>query len=405
MRTTIILNDGLGANPITNNELPQKALDVFPARLMFPSRGLGKMLNSIYKKTAVTELDIPTSTSNLVINKIKGFFVSNNAKGDHTHILENYEPITLDISSLADGTYNLDVEIVFKDTYHDQQADWTELIFLINETSTHSYKLCDFTIATSLVQSVSNKTLTQTTIAEAKDITNYTDTGTANNIQLSNNGLGGETLYDGLTVIFTPANTNTGASTLKLKNLDTKPLKNKNGANLSADFLKPTNLYIAIFDGTDWICREVIDRETLNDSLDNKITDSIATTTEAQTGTDDSKLITPKTLHETMLGGVGQSWQAMVIDGTGDNGRSLDTEYTNDTGMPITIIVAVYTTSGGWCKMNIIIDGSSYRVAQSTNNGGGIASSGTAVIPIGATYEIVLEAGHLSDWTEIRETP
>lgn len=126
-----------------------------------------------------------------------------------------------------------------------------------------------------LVENDSNQLLRA--ITKQSLATNYTDTGTQNNIQLTNNGLGGETLYDGLTVIFTPANTNTGASTLKLKNLDTKPLKDKNGADLTADFLITTSKYLAVFNGTEFRCIVVIDKETLEQNV--AVGDMIITTT------------------------------------------------------------------------------------------------------------------------------
>jgi len=74
----------------------------------------------------------------------------------------------------------------------------------------------------------------------------YTDSGSVNNIELTNSAINGEALFDGMTILFTPANVNTGATTLKVKTLAAKDLK-YNGLALTADFLQTDSKYIAIY--------------------------------------------------------------------------------------------------------------------------------------------------------------
>lgn len=80
----------------------------------------------------------------------------------------------------------------------------------------------------------------------------YSDTGTVNNIVLSRGATTEsiETLFEGMVIMFTPANINTGATTLKVKTLDAKPLY-YNGSALTAGFLSSEKTYIAIYSAVD----------------------------------------------------------------------------------------------------------------------------------------------------------
>jgi len=77
----------------------------------------------------------------------------------------------------------------------------------------------------------------------------YKDVGVINAIQLDNSGIDEETLFDGMMMVFAPKYANTGAVTIKIKSLATKPLKYK-GADLVSGFLKISAKYIAIYDAT-----------------------------------------------------------------------------------------------------------------------------------------------------------
>lgn len=72
----------------------------------------------------------------------------------------------------------------------------------------------------------------------------YNDTGTANTILLSRSSTTtqSETLFDGMVLMFTPKVQNTGATTLKVKQLDSKPLFYK-GAELESGVLKTDKVY------------------------------------------------------------------------------------------------------------------------------------------------------------------
>ncbi len=79
----------------------------------------------------------------------------------------------------------------------------------------------------------------------------YIDTGTVNSIILSR-GATTETieiLFEGMVIMFTPANINTGATTLKIKTLDAKPLF-YSGEALTAGFLSADKTYTAIYSAT-----------------------------------------------------------------------------------------------------------------------------------------------------------
>ena len=76
----------------------------------------------------------------------------------------------------------------------------------------------------------------------------YNDVGSVNSVQLTRGATNQtlETYFDGMVVIFTPANDNTGATTIKINTFDTKPLK-FNGSDLEAGYLNTGSKYIAIY--------------------------------------------------------------------------------------------------------------------------------------------------------------
>lgn len=80
----------------------------------------------------------------------------------------------------------------------------------------------------------------------------YTDSGTANNIVLSNsNNPAPTSLRDGIEVVFKAANTNTGATTLNLANLGAKNILSQAGGVLSANEITVDNIYQAIYVASD----------------------------------------------------------------------------------------------------------------------------------------------------------
>ena len=77
----------------------------------------------------------------------------------------------------------------------------------------------------------------------------YRDVGTTNNVHLtrSYNYTHSEILFHGMAFLFVPKHANTGSVTIKLSQLATKPAK-LDGANVPNGYLKPYNIYIAVFD-------------------------------------------------------------------------------------------------------------------------------------------------------------
>ena len=98
----------------------------------------------------------------------------------------------------------------------------------------------------------------------------YTDTGAPNAVILERGATTEtlETLFDGMVVMFTPANANTGATTLKIKTLDAKPLY-FDGAVLTAGFLAISNNYLAIYDVSNnrFNCSLLVNSKNLNDAI------------------------------------------------------------------------------------------------------------------------------------------
>jgi hypothetical protein len=118
----------------------------------------------------------------------------------------------------------------------------------------------------------------------------------------------------------------------------------------------------------------------------------IASTVEAQTGTNNSKAITPLRLHEAMLGGVAQSWQDVTAS------RALGVQYTNNTGRPIEVKVR---TTGLNKTSTLTVDGMilDYSYISTTN----VANERTesAIVPDGSTYQMGALTT-LTAWHELR---
>jgi len=76
----------------------------------------------------------------------------------------------------------------------------------------------------------------------------YTDSGTANNIILSNsNNPTPTSLRDGIEITFKAGSTNTGATTINLAGFGSKSVKNAKGNTLSANEITANNIYNAIY--------------------------------------------------------------------------------------------------------------------------------------------------------------
>jgi len=91
--------------------------------------------------------------------------------------------------------------------------------------------------------------------------------------------------------------------------------------------------------------------------------------------------------------GYNQTWQNVIAS------RVSGTTYTNSTGKPIQI----YVTSNALtpAQINIIVSGLTLSVIS--NNGNGTSVSGSAIVPNGATYSVIISGGGtLGYWYELR---
>lgn len=116
----------------------------------------------------------------------------------------------------------------------------------------------------------------------------------------------------------------------------------------------------------------------------------LATTAEAQTGTDAMRAVTPAGLGAVALG-VGQLWQDVKAS------RALSTVYTNSTGRAIMISVAAFPA--GSALLQFTING---VVACTTQAAAGLDAGLTAVVPPGASYSVTMTGGTLDYWAELR---
>lgn len=91
--------------------------------------------------------------------------------------------------------------------------------------------------------------------------------------------------------------------------------------------------------------------------------------------------------------GLGQTWQNMT------GSRALSTTYTNSTGKPIMVSVKGAVNSGA----NVILTVGGLAISQQGNT---TTSAETltvcGIVPPGATYQVQMESGSISAWSELR---
>lgn len=122
-----------------------------------------------------------------------------------------------------------------------------------------------------------------------------------------------------------------------------------------------------------------------------------ASSAETKAGTLTTKAVTPKGLADSMIGGVGQTWQAAS--------RALDTTYTNATGRPIQVAASIKTT-GTSGIVSFSINGTVAQ-QQSVYGWGGSGINGVMgfnlVIPPGSTYSVTSNiSAEITKWFELR---
>lgn len=179
----------------------------------------------------------------------------------------------------------------------------------------------------------------------------YGDVGSVNNVVLTRTATSDpiETLFDGMVIVFTAANENTGASTLKLNELDTKAMLH-NGSPLEAGVLRIGVKYIAIY----------------SMSADSFNIDSLAGI-------------------ELPLG-VGQTWQNKT------NERTTETVYTNDTGRAIYVVI---NAESGSSTDSLNVNGSIFVESTTTDD----HELYSIILPSYNTIE--LNSGTLLKWWEL----
>jgi len=110
----------------------------------------------------------------------------------------------------------------------------------------------------------------------------------------------------------------------------------------------------------------------------------LATTAEAQAGTDDLRAITPLKLKNSVLG-LGQTWQDVTVS------RVNGITYTNSTGKPIEVMVVL---SADYPQLYV----NGLQIAQ--------VSSGVRnvffIVPNSQTYKVTFGTGSIASWSELR---
>ena len=286
----------------------------------------------------------------------------------------------------------------------------------------------------------------------------YTDTGVANAVKLTRLAAIGapEVLFDGMSVRFAAAVTNTGASTLKLNALAAKALKN-NGNDLAAGFLVAGDMYEAVYDAAnDWfeVEREIVVGLQAGDAYATFGGKAILlpTDTNLQTWADtfpDSGLYcvqitsaqnglplgsgtwyidykrfssdVASNVFHTMLAtstndagvyyntnfggawsgwegqglGVGQTWQDVKAS------RAYGVTYTNSTGRTIMVAVSTYTDT--YTQLLAHVDG--VMIASNESYNAALWETHiTVAVPAGSTYMFAVTAGSptSAQWSELR---
>lgn len=140
----------------------------------------------------------------------------------------------------------------------------------------------------------------------------------------------------------------------------------------------------------------IVDNAGGNTATINGITPALASQAEAQTGTDNTKLMTPLRVAQVAIG-VGQTWQNLTAS------RALGTAYQNTTGRPIMIVVA----AGGsqMSEMQVSTDNVTYVSAGNTSGFGGAndVKSASTIVPNNHYYRVLTSSTTvLNYWSELR---
>lgn len=175
-----------------------------------------------------------------------------------------------------------------------------------------------------------------------------------------------------------------GSDTLAVSGLAATALKQYDSAGTkSAPVIALNQLTDVEYDGTNFVILDAL-------------TPAYASSATTQTGTSTAAAVTPKGLADTMLGGVGQTWQ----DLTGAS-RLNNTTYTNSTGRPIIIRVGTTSAAVESYALTFTLNGVAMPANAAYANSAGYVLIDSLVVPNGATYKAVGTHG-ISSWWELR---
>lgn len=117
----------------------------------------------------------------------------------------------------------------------------------------------------------------------------------------------------------------------------------------------------------------------------------LATTAEAQNGTDDLRAITPLKLKNSVLG-LGQTWQDLTAS------RVLNTTYTNSTGKPIQLAIDITVLGSTISTLTIGANTFFYRGSLGT----AVSHTIELIVQNGVTYNLSSSNTTLNKWQELR---
>ena len=125
-----------------------------------------------------------------------------------------------------------------------------------------------------------------------------------------------------------------------------------------------------------------------------------ATATEITNKSNVNAYVTPSnasTIAQSTDLGVGQAWQNLT------SSRSIDTDYINNTGKPIQVLVSFRGTSAGSDSISVVVGGVS--ILQTGNIVEGDITNVSFIVPNSTTYSIVKLTTHIPNmvtWAELR---
>lgn len=197
------------------------------------------------------------------------------------------------------------------------------------------------------------------------------------------------TLTNGTTVLVRALSANTTTTpTFSPDSLTAKPIvKGNNLALVAGDIAGAGHWLELTYDS-------LLDKWVLQNPYNSLVT---ASSLETQTGTNTTKAVTPKSLADSIIGSVDQSWQDLTAS------RVINTTYTNTTGRPIFVVIhgvltATIATTGWFGVDTVYVSyvGGSGAVANQT-------CSAQVIVPNGSSYKVHPVSGISSvKWLEFR---